>query len=87
MVLTVTVSLAIVCAPAPVGVTFTLTVGPLVKAVMTELMFELIVELDVAAPATAGIPSTAMSKAIAEIPATEFLDLDRIFLYTGRSLF
>ena len=43
MVLTVAVSLAIVCAPDPVGVTLALTVPLLVNKLITELIFELMV--------------------------------------------
>jgi len=58
-VLTVTVSLAMVCAPDPVGVTFTFTVPLLLNRLMTALMFELIVVEVVAAAANTGEQSTA----------------------------
>lgn len=63
-VLTVMVSLAIVCAPDPVGVTLAVTVPLLVKTLITELIAELMVVEAVAAPATAGNAS-ALTRSVA----------------------
>lgn len=52
--LMVIVSLAMVCAPAPEGITSTFTVPLVVKTLITELTTELIVVSSVAAPDNAG---------------------------------
>lgn len=63
--LTVTVSLATVWAPEPVGVTLTLTVPLVVKALITELIAEFTVVDAVAAPAMAGDTTKVSSVATA----------------------
>jgi hypothetical protein len=75
LVLTVSVSLAIVCAPAPVGVTFAVTVPLLVKTLITEPIAELIVVDVVAAPAAVGIATAPANMATANIMFWLFLGI------------
>jgi hypothetical protein len=72
-----------VCAPAPVGVTFAVTVPLLVKTLITELIAEFIVVDAVAAPAAVGKPTTPASIAKAKIDFWYFFII-LIFSYNLR---
>jgi hypothetical protein len=79
-VLIVTVSLSIVCLPAPLGRTSRLTVPLVVNKVMSELTSELIVVLAVAAETTTVAPSTTVLLANIAIARLRFFSLPPCYL-------